>query len=175
MDWSTFLKEVEEKIDELQPFWKAFEKESDRSVAILATCLLDDSLERIIGLSYVKDPHVKSLFKNDHILQSYFAKINIAYFSGLIPTVVYHDLKLICEIRNKFAHAVVADLGFTNEAIVRRIDKFVFGPKTIPALSAPKTRFIMVVSQIVGVLQVLENFLSKTRPPHLVEVLRLNE
>ena len=175
MEKSAFLVNVERKLDELDPFWKAFEKESDRAVAIIAVCLLDDLLERIIRASFVKDPQVKSLFKDDHILQSFFAKINIAYFSGLIPNVVYHDLKLICEIRNKFAHAVIADFNFTDSSIVQRIDNFTFGPKTIPELSAPKIKFTLVVSQIVAVLQVLEQVLSKARPPHLVELLRLNE
>jgi len=175
MEKSTFLKNVESKLDELNPFWKAFEDESDRAVAIVAVCLLDDLLERIIRASYVKDPKVKALFKDDHILQSFFAKINIAYFSGLIPNAVYHDLKLICGIRNKFAHAFIADLNFTDSSMVQRIDTFIFGPKKIPELSTPKTKFILTVSQIVAVLQVLEQVLSKVRPPHLVDLLKLNE
>lgn len=175
MDTSTFLENVNKNIDELEPFWKAFEKESDRATAIVAACLLDDLLERIIRASYVKDPHVKSLFKNDQILQSLFAKINIAYFSGLIPNVIYHDLKLICEIRNRFAHAVIADLRFTYETIVQRIDSFELGPKTVSEPHPPRTKFMFVVSQIVAVLQVLEYVLSKARPPHLVELLKLNE
>lgn len=174
MDTSAFLETVEKNIDELEPFWKAFEKESDRATAIIAVCLLDDLLERIIRASYVKDPQVKSLFKNDHILQSFFAKTNITYFSGLIPDVIYHDLKLICEIRNRFAHAVIADLRFADEAIVQRIDKFALGPKTAE-LYPPRNKFIVVVSQIVAVLQVLEYVLSKARPPHLVELLELNK
>jgi DNA-binding MltR family transcriptional regulator len=168
-------KKMEKKLGELDPFLKAFEKESDRAVAIIAACLLDDLLEKIIRASYVEEPQVKFLFKDDHILQSFFAKINIAYFSGLIPNVVYHDLKLICEIRNKFAHAVIANLNFSDSSIVQRIENFRFGPKKIPELSDPKTKFTLVVAQIVAVLQVLEQILVKSRPAHLVEVLNMNE
>jgi DNA-binding MltR family transcriptional regulator len=175
METSTFLENVERNIDELKPFWKAFDKETDRATAIVAGCLLDDLLERIIRASYVKDPQVKSLFKNDHILQSLFPKINIAYFSGLIPSVIYHDLKLMCEIRNRFAHAVIADLRFTDETVVQRIDRFALGPKTVTAVYPPKMKFIVVVSQIVAVLQVLEYVLSKKRPAHLVELLELDK
>ena len=173
MEKSAFLVNVERKLDELDPFWKAFEKESDRAVAIIAVCLLDDLLEKVIRASYIRDPQVKSLFKNDHILQSFFAKINIVYFSGLIPKVIYHDLKLICEIRNRFAHAVIANLRFTHETIVQRIDRFALGPKTISELSAPRVKFTSVVSQIVAVLQVLEQVLSRGRPPNLVELFKL--
>ena len=178
MDTSTFFenlwKEVARRIDEEGPFFEAFAKESDRASAILSACVLDDLLGKIIQASYVRDTHVKSLFKNDHILQSFFAKINIAYFSGLIPDVIYHDLKLICEIRNKFAHAVIADLGFTNESVVRRIDRFELGPKTATGMSAPRIKFFFVVSQILAVLKVLEHILEKSRPLHLVEKLNLN-
>ena len=169
------LKNAHRAAGEIEPFWDALSKESDRAVAVIAVCVLDDLLERIIRASYVKNPQVKSLFKNDHILQSFFAKINIAYFSGLIPDVFYHDLKLICEIRNRFAHALIADLKFTDEKIVQHIDKFRFGPKAIIKLPNPRAKFTLVVSQIVGLLQVLEQILLKTRPAHLVELLNLNE
>lgn len=174
MDRSTFLKNVEKKLDELDPFWKAFEEESDRAVAIVAVCLLDQLLERLIRASYIKDQKVNILFKGDHILQSFFAKINIAYFSGLIPDAVYHDLKLIGKIRNKFAHAFIGDLNFSDSSVFQQMNEFVFGPKKIPELAHPKIKFVSAVSGIVGTLQVLEEVLSVSRPKHLVDVFDLN-
>lgn len=168
-------KNVEAKLDELHPFWKTFGEESDRAIAVVAACLLDDLLERIIRASYIQDPGVKSLFKDSSMLQPFSIKISIAYFSGLIPHSIYHDLKLICEIRNRFAHAVIADLKFTDETIVHKIDRFVIGPQGIPELSAPKTKFLIGVAEIVAVLHVIEEMLSRIRLPHLVEVLHLNE
>ena len=179
MATSTFIKtiekNVERKIEELEPFWETFAKENDRTVAITSVCLLDNVLEKLIQASYVKDSQVKSLFKNDHILQSFFAKVNIAYFSGLIPKVIYHDLKLICEIRNRFAHAVIADLRFTHETIAQRIGRFALGPKTISELSEPRVKFITVISQIVPLLQVFEQVLSKKRSSNLVELFEFDQ
>jgi len=179
MATSTFIrtveKNVEKKIEELKPFWETFAKENDRTVAITSVCLLDHVLEKLIQSSYVKDSQVKSLFKNDHILQSFFAKVNIAYFSGLIPKIIYHDLKLICEIRNRFAHAVIADLRFTHETIAQRIDRFALGPKTISELSEPRVKFITVISQIVPLLQVFEQVLSKKRSSNLVELFEFDQ
>ena len=179
MNESTFWSALETKTREtLELLMKEFEKESDRAAAILAVCILDDLLERIIEASYVKDRRVKSLFTNDHILQSFFAKINIAYFSGLIPNTIYHDLRLLCEIRNKFAHGVIADIGFTHGAIMQRIEKFALGPplKDIPEqLSRPRMKFMLVFIQVADVLQWVELELSKGRPPHFVEVFKLNE
>lgn len=96
-------------------------------------------------------------------------------FSGLIPNFAYHDLKLICGIRNKFAHAIIADLNFSDTSIVQRIEKFIAGPKKIAELSEPKTKFTIVVAQYVAILQAIEHMLSKARPPHLVELFKLNE
>jgi DNA-binding MltR family transcriptional regulator len=174
-----FSKEVPESInramDEHMPFWKVLSKESDRTIAIMAVCLFDNMLERMIQASYVKNPQVKSLFKNDHILQSFFSKINIAYFSGLIPDFVYHDLKLICEIRNRFAHALIADPKFTDKYISQRIDRLRLMPKSVMQLAHPRAKFTFVVPQIMGILNVLEHILVKSRPVHLVEVLNMSE
>lgn len=166
---------VKQRMSELDPFWKALSKETDRSVAILSACILDDSLEKLIRASYVRDPKVKELFKNDHILQSFFAKINIAYYSGLIPSIFYHDLKLICEIRNRFAHELTADLAFTHNSITQRVAKFKLGPQNTGDEFHPKTKFIIVVSQIAGILMLLKALFPMFKPPHFVEVLQLEK
>lgn len=169
-------KPYKEQIKELsKPFWDALAKESDRAIAIIAACLLDNLLEKLIRTSYIKDPQVRYLFKNDRILQTFFSKINIAYFSGLIPKFVYHDLKLICEIRNKFAHSITANLTFTESSIVQRINSFELRPKTLDKVAAPKIKFIIVVQQIVTLLGYWEHFLSKAKLPNLVELLKLNK
>jgi len=169
-------KPFEEQLTELsKPFWDALEKESDRAIGIIAACLLDNLLEKLIRAAYIKDPQVKFLFKDDHILQSFFPKINIAYFSGLIPKLVYHDLKLICEIRNRFAHAITTNLTFSESSIAQRIDSCALRPKTLDDVFAPRVKFIIVVQQIVGLLGFWEKTLSKARLPNLVELFKLND
>jgi len=84
-------------------FTDALSEESDRALGIIAVCWLDNLLEKLLRAYYVKDPQIKLLFKDDHILQTFSAKVNIAYFSGLIPKFMYHDLKLMGVIRNRFA------------------------------------------------------------------------
>ena len=187
MEESTFPKTLRELLIELQkpykdqleelskPFWDALGKESDRAIGIIAACLLDNLLEKLIRAAYIKDPQVKFLFKDDHILQSFFSKINIAYFSGLIPKLVYHDLKLICEIRNRFAHAITTNLNFSDSGIAQRINCCELRPKTLDDVFAPKTKFIIVVQQIVGLLGFWEKTLSKIRMPNLVEMFKLND
>ena len=66
----------------LDPYWQSLEGETDRGTAVLCAILLDGLLEKLIQESFIKDPRVESLFKNDRILQSFYAKINLAYFTG---------------------------------------------------------------------------------------------
>jgi hypothetical protein len=88
-------------------FFEVFSKETDRGLAIASICYLDNMLEKLIKAAYRKDQRIKMLFKDNQILQSFYNKVCIAYFSGLIPRVVFDDLKLIGEIRNRFAHSVL--------------------------------------------------------------------
>jgi DNA-binding MltR family transcriptional regulator len=173
--FDTWYEEGRRELDSLKPFWKAHESASDRAVAIVSAILLDNLLERLIKTSYVKDPNVNTIFKDEHILRSFHTKISVAYFSGLIPKDFYHDLKLICDIRNKFAHDVVADLKFDDERIVRRINQFSQINEELAKIYPPRLRFALTVSHIAGLLLAWCQLLSKVRLPNLVETLKLKE
>jgi len=170
--WSEEYKKERESAN---PFIEALGSESDRTVGIVSAILLDNWLERLIKYSYIKDSKVNTIFKDEHILRSFYAKINIAYFSGLIPKVFYHDLKLICDIRNKFAHNVTADLKFDDEIIKQRINQFSQISEELVKIYSPKLRFILTVSAITGHLEALSLILSKIRLPTLVKMLKLEE
>ena len=137
--------------------------------------MLDNLLERLIQAFYIKGPAVKLIFKTDHILQSFYAKINIAYFSGLIPKAIYHDLKLICEIRNKFAHEVTANLDFNSIIISQRIDKCEIRPKTMDDIPEYKIKFILIVQQLIDHLCFFEHLLLNSKPTNIVESFKLND
>jgi DNA-binding MltR family transcriptional regulator len=158
-----------------KPFIEALSKESDRAIAIIATCLLDNLLEKLITVSFIDDPRKKHLFKNDHILQTFYAKINIAYYSGLIPKFIYDDLKLICEIRNRFAHEVTQNLDFKADSISKRINKFSLKSKTLDNIDIPRIKFICAIQAIITFLYGWELTLTNAHLPTLVELFRLNE
>ena len=106
-------------------------QENDRAFAIIAVCWLDNLLEKLLRRCFIKDPKVKNLFNDDHILRTYHAKVNIAYFLGLIPKFIFHDLKLLGEIRNRFAHELVAELTFEDDIITQRINSCLLNPSSI--------------------------------------------
>ncbi len=176
MNKSSSGEELEQFLTKLsEPFWDSLEKESDRAIAVTVGCLLDNILERLLRTFYVKDTQVKHLFTNDHILQTFSAKINIAYFSGLIPQVVYRDLKLIGGIRNIFAHEITSGFSFSNEKIVQKINSCELRPKTLEQHSVPRFKFIIIVQQIIALLGVCEQLLVRTKPIHLVDMFNLNK
>ena len=165
-----------EELTELsKPFWDSLEKESDRAVAVIVGCLLDNILDKLLRAFFVKDPQVRNLFTNDHILRTFFAKINIAYFSGLISSVVYHDLKLIGEIRNRFAHEVTSGLSFNDKVIVQKINLCELRPKTIDHKNIPKLKFVIIVQQIIALIGSSEQLLRRIPPLRLVDILHMNE
>ena len=147
-------------------------KGGDRAIAIVSACLLDYLLEKLIRMFYIKDQSVKAIFKNDHILQSFFAKINIAYFTGLIPKFIYHDLKLICEIRNKLAHEATTNLTFNDSVISQRINKCETKPTTIDSVHA---QFIVIIQLLMSHLCLYEQLLLQSKPTNLVESFNLND
>lgn len=161
-----FIKESEEK---MQPWWDTFEKEGDRSVGIVAASLLDVLLEEMIRTFYVKDKNAGDLFKNDHLLMNLHSKINIAYYSGYIPKVIYHDLKIICKIRNRFAHSLSAGLDFTDRTLVNLIQECELRPKTMDDVFAPKLKYILIVQQLADHLIIMNREARRTRPQQFVE------
>jgi DNA-binding MltR family transcriptional regulator len=85
-------------------FQKAYEKESDRSVAILASSYLEKYLEEYIAKKLVDDKAVAKLFEGFGPLSTFNAKIEFAFAIGLLPRHVYTDLRTIRKVRNLFAH-----------------------------------------------------------------------
>ncbi len=125
--------------------FEAFSKETDRAVGIIAVCYLDNVLQKLIKAAFIKDAKINNLFKDDRLLQSFYSKINIAYFSGLIPKVIYTDLKLINEIRNRFAHGIEADITFSDKVVSGKIDQFSQLPPEVIDIYPPKLKFTLIV------------------------------
>lgn len=138
--------------EETESFFETFSHETDRGFAVTSVCYLDNALEKLIRAAYIEDPKVSSLFKNNQILQTFYNKISVAYFSGLIEEPVYHDLMLIGEIRNRFAHGITANLRFSDESINKKIDKFQELPDTHRNYP-PRLKFTLIVCHLGALLR----------------------
>jgi len=171
-DKEEFINESNKK---MKPWWDTFNKEGDRSVGIVAASLLDVLLEEMIRTFYVKDRNVADLFKNDHLLMTFYSKINVAYYSGYIPKVIYHDLKIVCKVRNKFAHSLLAGLDFKDKTVVNLIQECELRPKTMDDIFAPRIKYIVIVQQLAAYLIIISKAAHKMRPQQFVEYLNMGK
>ena len=139
--------------EERAVFFDAFDKETDRGMAIVLACFLDNMLEKLIRAVYRKDPRINILFKDNQILQSFYNKVCITYFSGLIPEALYYDLKLVGEIRNKFAHSVLDTVSFNDVSIAQKIDRFKQIPPDYKNKYPPKLKFLLITVSMGSYIQ----------------------
>ena len=130
---------------DIDGFFEIFSKETDRGMAIASVCFLDEILEKLLRAAYRKDKRIKILFGSNQILHSYYNKVHIAYFSGLVPEAIFEDMKIVGEIRNKFAHFVLDVASFDDEVIVGKINTFKLLPQDYKTLYSPRLLFMLVV------------------------------
>lgn len=150
-------------------------KEGDRATAIISVCVLEDLLRKLLCAWFIKEPQVKYLFNDDHILQSFFSKVNIAYFSGLIPKRFYHDLRIMGEIRNKFAHSLLRDFNFHNKVIEQKIGQFELRPKTIDDTKLNKMKYLIVFTQLADGLVLIERIISEFKPKGFIDLIDFHD
>lgn len=153
--------DIREYIKQIQMPWdESLSQDSDRSISIISGCLLDILLEKLIRAYFIKDKKVKDLFSNDHILHSFYSKIQISFYSGLIARPIYNDLMRICKIRNKFAHDVTADLNFQDTSISQIINNCELRSKD-PEIISAREKYVIIVQQILDHLCHTEQMLSR--------------
>ena len=144
-----------------EAFFKVFSNETDRGMAIASVCFLDEVLEKLIRAVYRKDRRIKMLFKDNQILHSFYNKVCIAYFSGLVPEAVYEDLKLVGEIRNKFAHSVLETVSLDDELIANKIYRFKQLPPDFKQAYPPRLSLLLIVVHIGSLLLGFKEGLGK--------------
>jgi hypothetical protein len=84
--------------------------ESDRGCALIAGALAENSLQRMLGLKLIPLGKEKTddLFGANGPLGTFSSKVKIAFAFGLIDNKLRDDLDRVREIRNAFAHSMVA-------------------------------------------------------------------
>lgn len=92
--------------DQLNRTFDEVFKQTDRASAIVSSALLEELLERLLLAYLVDNVSVKrDLFEGISPLSTMSAKINLAYYLGLLEQGEFEDLKLLKKIRNDFAHS----------------------------------------------------------------------
>lgn len=81
-------------------------RETDRGAAVLGPAYIETLLEAVIMAFLRNTPSTARLTEPTGPLSTFAAKSNLAHALGLIHDDTYHDLNLIRDIRNAFAHEV---------------------------------------------------------------------
>jgi DNA-binding MltR family transcriptional regulator len=99
-------------------------KETDRSVAIVASALLDEALKESVKARLL--PARKNewciLSGGNSPLSTFSSRINFCYQIGLISHVMQRDLHIIRKLRNDFAHNPF-ELSFNYNAVKNRVSE----------------------------------------------------
>lgn len=90
----------------------------DRSAALVFTSLLEHSLENALATHFVipEDKITKLFSYPNGPMSNFSAKIAMGYALGIYDEDMQHDLNMIREIRNAFAHARV-EVTFSTPAV----------------------------------------------------------
>lgn len=104
--------------------FREFCSEPDRSLAIVAAAIVDDSLGWAIRqrMPYHNDEAANKLFGGDRPMAGPPAKARLALLMGLCSELAYRDLLTINAIRNEFAHKAHS-LTFKNDTIRKKCMK----------------------------------------------------
>lgn len=108
------------KREDVAGFIGEFLRESDRAVAILGGVFLDEYLKELMA-SFLVDDSTKVHDLLEGPLGTFRSRINASYCMGLITEDEYHDLDIVREIRNKFAHELHG-LSFSDDWVKNKCD-----------------------------------------------------
>jgi DNA-binding MltR family transcriptional regulator len=106
-DWSRIIQE--------------FQIESDRAAPLVAAALMDVNLESLLRSYLVADESEVEIMLGTN-LQSLGGRVRATYCLGLISEDEMHDLRLLKEIRNYFAHNL--HVSFDDEWVQHTCDAF---------------------------------------------------
>jgi DNA-binding MltR family transcriptional regulator len=142
-----------------------------RVQAIVAGALLEDVLRAALAYNLIElsESELKELFENNGPLATFSSRIKMAYALGLISSEVKHDLDVVRDIRNDFAHEL-RSIDLDHDHFRRRI----------LGLHAVKDRYDRDESKSGDLLEYAVNALSvflicRTSPSHLVASVDLME
>ncbi|MEJ8568860.1 hypothetical protein [Elongatibacter sediminis] len=122
------MKELDEFIEanphlkDFFPFLELLNKESHRGQVLISSSYLEEQLGQMLQAFFLKSPKAKKLVEGGYApLQSFSARITTCFLLGLISEDERHDLDLIRDVRNEFAHKI--HTTFETQCIASRCEQ----------------------------------------------------
>src|SRR5689334_4681663 len=97
------------KTEEVTAMVETLDGESDRAFVLILAANLDEMLRMLLRNYFLDNEKEKGfldkIFENEGPLSSFSSRIRLAFALGFINQELYHDLQIVRDIRNKFAHS----------------------------------------------------------------------
>ena len=136
--------------EEYQIAWQSVRKDEPRTSVILAATLVEEMLRALLVAHMAKGVDAKDgpkdLFGPMKPLSSFSAKIRLGYAMKLYGDRTFHDLDLLREVRNVFAHGKLS-IDFSTPGIKWAIDNFVCHNRE---KDNPQKRFYSVTTSLLS-------------------------
>jgi DNA-binding MltR family transcriptional regulator len=97
------------------------ESADDRTCVLVLSSNLDNRLRELLKAYFISTTKTreKKIFEGTGPLSTFSARINVSYLCGLLSEAEQHDLDVIRDIRNDFAHEE-EHVDFATESVVSR-------------------------------------------------------
>ena len=122
-----------------------FHEESDRAAGLLAGAFVEHYTETYLRAFILKDRDEKGLFQPHGPLDTFSARISIAYAFGLIDESLKSDLDYIRKVRNYIAHEPMS--AIFSESPLR---DYCQNLSTVGLSTEPREQYLFAVGMAVG-------------------------
>ena len=145
------------KDQEFKKFIEEIEKESERGMAIICHAYIDDLLKEILKKRLIED---KDFLKNLEWL-SFSRLLTLCYITGIVTKEEKKEIKLLNEIRNKFAHKRKAN-SFRIDNIPDICNKLIV-PRCFTGVSTSRKKYIRTAAYYIQILNLKLKYTKKVR------------
>ncbi len=120
------MKEITNEYGHLVGFVMKMGGTSDLALAILAGAELERILHRILETYLLPKSakNINDLLSSNGSCGTFFSQIELAYRLGIISKEITHDLHIVRDIRNCFAHGV-HEMSFASDQVKNKLSKLV--------------------------------------------------
>lgn len=146
------------KDQEFKKFIEEIEKESERGMAIICHAYIDDLLKEILKKRLIED---KDFLKSLEWSISFNRLLTLCYITGIVTKEEKKEIKLLTEIRNKFAHKRKAN-SFRIDNIPDICNKLRI-PRSLTGVSTSRKKYICTAAYYIQILNLKLKYTKKVR------------
>lgn len=163
-------------------FFNELQNESPRAAVIVAGAFLEAQLKALVSNYFIDNPAIVDGFIHKE-LRNFDSTIKLAYCMGLISEIEFHDLDVIRNIRNKFAHKMHG-YSFDEPEIVKWCESLILAKMIVDSVphipNSHTSLFVLGVTHLamslgLKILETDKSHKSVPKNPELDQVVILDE